>query len=60
MIKSDYFKTIRFDTFNELIDGMYNQYGERVAIKYYKNSIVEITYKDLVCEISNIYNYFTN
>lgn len=58
MKKIDYFKIVRFDTFNELINGMYNEYGDRIAIKYYKNSIVEITYKDLVCEISNIYNYF--
>ncbi len=54
----DYYKTVRFNTFGEMINGMYYEYGDRVAIKYYKSEVVEILYKDLVSEIGNLYNYF--
>ena len=48
----------KFNTFGEMINGMYFDYGDRVAIKYYKKELIEILYKDLVSEIGNLYNYF--
>lgn len=54
----DYYKAVKYNTFGEMINGMYYDYGDRVAIKYYKKELVEILYKDLVSEIGNLYNYF--
>lgn len=58
-MKIDYYKTVKYNTFNEMLYAMYNTYNETIALKFFnKSKIIEITYKDLVEEIITIYNYF--
>ena len=54
----NYYNTVKYDNFNKMIEAMNASYSETIAIKYFeKNKIKEMSYSEVVEEISSIYNY---
>lgn len=59
MDRKPFHKTVIYDSFYELLDGLYAKYPNKAAIKFFnKKDLVSITYAEMIGEISNLYNYF--
>ena len=39
-MKIDYYKTVKYNTFNEMLYAMYNTYNETIALKFFNKSLV--------------------
>ena len=56
-----YYKTIEYNNFYEMLNALYKKHSKKIAIKYSKrNDVIEITYNQLIKEISSLYNYYKN
>ena len=56
-----YYKTIEYNNFYEMLNALYKKHSKKIAIKYSKrNEVIEITYNQLIKEISSLYNYYKN
>ena len=51
--------SIKYDSFYEMLYGLYNKHSNDIAIKYFlKKELISITYNNFIKEIASIYNYY--
>ncbi len=54
-----YYKTIEYNNFYEMLRALYEKHSKKIAIKYTKKTeLVEITYHQLLKEISSLYLFY--
>lgn len=59
MYKKKYYKVVEYNNFYEMLNALYKKHSKKIAIKYSKKSeIIEITYDELIKEISSLYNFY--
>lgn len=59
MRKVDYYKTVEYNNFYEMLNVLYKDYSPKTAIKYVsKKDVVEISYQRLLEEISSLFHYY--
>lgn len=57
-MKYPYFKTVIYDDFYEMLDGLYKNHANKIAVKFWKNDkIIKVTYRNLVRHVCALFNY---